>query len=667
MRRIVSIVLALMLMLPAAAFAGETGFVSDVDRINEAARSVLMLEVSDHGELIATGSAFAILNGNTIITNYHVIEDGNGVTAYTDEGASYKAERLLIADPDKDLAILSLTRDAELKPLELSEKEIRRAAPVVAIGSPKGILNTVSLGNISGFFEEDGIRYVQFTAPISSGSSGGALLDDTGCVIGITSAAYDDGEGIIQNINFAVSVDDIRDLADRLPQYSSVSLEEFGRGILPYLPGSEPTPDPGLQQPNRINDLPPSARTTPAPEATQPPVDPQTGDEPILINENSTSEAISAIQARLIALGWLAKDAPSGVYDSATRDAVAAFQRAVNAQLSSGGLTVSGYIDAATAFWLNGPAAPENPDQGAGQTQEVWLYITFRTDGTVLLEDEDDAEPVFYRVQSNTVTIYDETSDDTISFAPVPGGRLRLNANGENYTLTKVREAYTADTAASRGKPGALAGVWDWEGDLISIEMALENGSRGDDVTALQTALKDAGYLDGTVDGIFGRQTGAAVRSFKENNALPTNAFETVVTGRMLDLLYAKSMLSAEEPVFALAIPDGSTGEWEFQKDGSLKFRLQVQNVSTTLTVTEYDITLYATDARGQRSFRAGENRTLTTTATVAPGEKVFSDYCTLPASVSIGHVYAAISRVVLSDGTALEPEEPLYFYWDIE
>ena len=52
---------------------------------------------------------------------------------------------------------------------------------------------------------------------------------------------------------------------------------------------------------------------------------------------------------------------------------------------------------------------------------------------------------------------------------------------------------------------------------------------------------------------------------------------------------------------------------------------------------------------------------------TVAPGATVFSDYCTLPASGTIGQVYAAISRIAFADGTALSPEEPVYFYWNIE
>ena len=71
---------------------------------------------------------------------------------------------------------------------------------VVAIGSPLGLFNSVSNGIISGFRKLDGVDMIQFTAPISHGSSGGAVLNMLGEVIGISTAGIDNG----QNINLAV-------------------------------------------------------------------------------------------------------------------------------------------------------------------------------------------------------------------------------------------------------------------------------------------------------------------------------------------------------------------------------------------------------------------------------------------------------------------------------
>ena len=75
-----------------------------------------------------------------------------------------------------------------------------RGQKVVAIGSPLGLFNTVSDGIISGFRTVGARTMIQFTAPTSHGSSGGALLDLYGNLIGIITAGFDDG----QNLNLAV-------------------------------------------------------------------------------------------------------------------------------------------------------------------------------------------------------------------------------------------------------------------------------------------------------------------------------------------------------------------------------------------------------------------------------------------------------------------------------
>ena len=76
---------------------------------------------------------------------------------------------------------------------------------MVAIGSPLGLFNSVSDGIISGFRTIDDVDMIQFTAPISHGSSGGAVLNIYGELIGISTAGIDSG----QNINLAVGYESI--------------------------------------------------------------------------------------------------------------------------------------------------------------------------------------------------------------------------------------------------------------------------------------------------------------------------------------------------------------------------------------------------------------------------------------------------------------------------
>ena len=72
---------------------------------------------------------------------------------------------------------------------------------VYTIGSPKGLERTLGQGLLSGLRKMDGLEYVQITAPVSEGSSGGGLFDDRGNLIGITTFTVRDS----QNLNFAIA------------------------------------------------------------------------------------------------------------------------------------------------------------------------------------------------------------------------------------------------------------------------------------------------------------------------------------------------------------------------------------------------------------------------------------------------------------------------------
>ena len=204
-----SLVSAVLMLCVAYAFA-ENSFLDDADAIEKAADSVFMLEVySSYNQKIGVGSGFVAIENTLLITNYHVIEDGAYILAISDDQEQYLVTQLCAADRKKDIAILRFDTNPGVLPLEMDgQSELKRSQAVVAIGSPAGLMNTISLGNISAFYKKDGKDWIQFTAPISSGSSGGALLNDKGKVIGITTATYTSA----QNINMAVKAKDVLDL-----------------------------------------------------------------------------------------------------------------------------------------------------------------------------------------------------------------------------------------------------------------------------------------------------------------------------------------------------------------------------------------------------------------------------------------------------------------------
>lgn len=161
----------------------------------------------------STGTGFFYDESGTVITNYHVIEDCTSASITTSSGATYKVTQVLKYSEEKDIAILSTTRQTSV-PLKIRTTEIKTGETVYAIGSSLGLTGTLSNGIISSATREvDGNIYIQTTAPISHGNSGGPLLDEDGYVIGITTAYFADG----QNLNLAIPISQVETLGVQKP------------------------------------------------------------------------------------------------------------------------------------------------------------------------------------------------------------------------------------------------------------------------------------------------------------------------------------------------------------------------------------------------------------------------------------------------------------------
>ena len=146
------------------------------------------------------GSAVAI-SGPEAVTNCHVVSRG-GVITLLSGAATLKAE-VVGADLSTDRCYLRV-QDGELQPVPgfRDYSSLVVGETVYTIGSPKGLINTLGSGLLSGLrTSEDEIAYIQITAPVSAGSSGGGLFDDCGNLIGVTSFTIKDA----QNLNFAIA------------------------------------------------------------------------------------------------------------------------------------------------------------------------------------------------------------------------------------------------------------------------------------------------------------------------------------------------------------------------------------------------------------------------------------------------------------------------------
>ena len=144
-------------------------------------------------------------SGSDLVTNYHVVTDA--LSAGTHSLEVLQADRTLRGtivrtDPTDDLAVVHVRE--RLVPLAVTATRPRLGEAVMVVGSPLGLGGTVSIGLVSGFRSIEGSDWVQFSAPISPGNSGGPVVDGQGRVIGVASGKYV-GDGV-EALGFAIPI-----------------------------------------------------------------------------------------------------------------------------------------------------------------------------------------------------------------------------------------------------------------------------------------------------------------------------------------------------------------------------------------------------------------------------------------------------------------------------
>ena len=156
-----------------------------------------------------SGSGDLVSNDGYMLTNAHVVGDEKQVRVRWSDGIETVAEVVRVAK-DRDVALIK-TSSRDRDPLPLKRGPVTPGARVYAIGSPRGkdYQGTVSSGIVSATRVFEGMRYIQSDVAITHGSSGGALLDENGSVIGITVSMVE-VEGPV-GINFFIPIGDAMD------------------------------------------------------------------------------------------------------------------------------------------------------------------------------------------------------------------------------------------------------------------------------------------------------------------------------------------------------------------------------------------------------------------------------------------------------------------------
>jgi uncharacterized protein len=172
----------------------------------------------------SAGTGFIVSRQGHILTNYHVIDECKVVSSKQD-GVDYHL-RIIARDPKNDLALLQQAEVPHSIATFRSGQYVRPGDGVIAIGFPlRGILASeaqITTGNVSALAGvRNDERFIQITAPVQPGNSGGPLLDQSGNVVGVVASKLDANlileklGDIPQNVNFAIKADIARAFLER--------------------------------------------------------------------------------------------------------------------------------------------------------------------------------------------------------------------------------------------------------------------------------------------------------------------------------------------------------------------------------------------------------------------------------------------------------------------
>jgi S1-C subfamily serine protease len=211
----------------------------DIPAIAKAANGVIVSIITSDkdGHPVAQGTGFLVSKDGRIVTNYHVIKGASSAIVKLPDGAFYDVAGVVAFDKARDLAVIK-AHGQNFRVVTLGNSDrVQVGEEIVAIGSPLSLESTVSSGIVSGIrtIKEEGGKFLQVTAPISPGSSGGPLFNMAGEVVGITTLYLKGGE----NLNFAIPVNDAKLLlsADSkvrdFPAETSDPLDAFGTPATP--------------------------------------------------------------------------------------------------------------------------------------------------------------------------------------------------------------------------------------------------------------------------------------------------------------------------------------------------------------------------------------------------------------------------------------------------
>jgi serine protease Do len=184
---------------------------------------------------LAQGSGFFISNDGYVVTNGHVVSDSQSVEIETDDQKTYKA-KVVGTDPKTDIALLKVEGRNDFPYVTFAEGVPHVGDWVIAVGNPYGLGGTVTAGIVSARGRDIGTSpyddFIQIDAPVNKGNSGGPAFDESGKVVGVTTAIYSPSGGSI-GIGFAIPADTVKSVVAQLKETGAVTRGWIGVQVQP--------------------------------------------------------------------------------------------------------------------------------------------------------------------------------------------------------------------------------------------------------------------------------------------------------------------------------------------------------------------------------------------------------------------------------------------------
>ena len=189
--------------------------------------------ISTTSEGTGSGSGVIMSKDGYIITNNHVVEGAQSVSVQLSDSSSLDAT-IVGTDEQTDLAVIKVESSTDLTPAEFGDSDqLQPGEYAYAIGSPGGVqfANTITGGRISAINRDLTVNdrvmsLIQTDASINNGNSGGALINEYGQVVGITSAKLSGnafGSATVEGMGFAIPINTAKDIVDEIIQNGYVS------------------------------------------------------------------------------------------------------------------------------------------------------------------------------------------------------------------------------------------------------------------------------------------------------------------------------------------------------------------------------------------------------------------------------------------------------------